>query len=489
MSSDTILNNRYRLVAQQGSGGMAVIYKAIDQALGRTVAVKILRPSLTSDPAFLARFRNEARSVANLQHPNIVTVHDVGNDGSTHFIVMEFIEGQDLKKLIKATGALPVDRALNIAIQVCSGIGFAHRAGLVHADVKPQNVLVTNEDVVKVTDFGIAQALSDSQPGERQQVVWGSPHYFAPEQARGEKPSPAADVYSIGIVMFELLTGRLPYSGNNQQELALAHIRDRIPLVTEFNPNVPDNLVQIVYKVMSKEPAARYRMADQLGRILETYRDRGRQYTTQGAAVNASRPNAQTQPGQSAINFTPPPVQGPLMPSQPTQPNMSAVPPYTPPPSPSGYTPPPVSQPVNPYAPTNPMLPQGVEPMPPTQRMDLAPNAPQPNTYDRQPFPQQASPGGYTPPPQPMGQGGYGQPPMNQAYPQQNIPPLPPYEPQLDSQRMRSGQSGSYYPQDQRSDLPQALDLVTIILAVLAFFAVACLIPLYIAVFQARFGS
>ncbi len=236
MANETVLNGRYRLVAQQGSGGMAVIYKAIDQALGRTVAVKILRPSLTNDPAFLARFRNEARSVANLAHPNIVTVHDVGSDGPTHYIVMEFVEGTDLKRIIKAEGALDIDRALNLAIQICGGIGFAHRAGLVHADVKPQNMLVTKEDVVKVTDFGIAQALSDAQPGEKQQVVWGSPHYFAPEQARGEKPTPASDVYSIGIVIFEMLTGRLPYTGANQQELALAHIRDRIPMVTEFNP-------------------------------------------------------------------------------------------------------------------------------------------------------------------------------------------------------------------------------------------------------------
>ena len=165
MSSETVLNNRYRLTAQQGSGGMAVIYKAIDMALGRSVAVKILRPSLTDDPAFLARFRNEARSVANLTHPSIVTVHDVGNDGPTHYIVMEFVEGQDLKRIIRAEGALGVERALNVGIQICAGIGFAHRAGLVHADVKPQNILVTGSDVVKVTDFGIAQALTDTQSG------------------------------------------------------------------------------------------------------------------------------------------------------------------------------------------------------------------------------------------------------------------------------------------------------------------------------------
>lgn len=281
-NNETILKGRYRLLAQQGSGGMAVIYKAQDLELSRIVAVKILRPSLTTDPTFLTRFKNEARSIAGLGHPNILGIHDVGSDGPTQFIVMEFVDGTDLKKIIKTENKLGIERSLQIAIQICAGIGFAHRAGLVHADVKPQNMLVTRNDVVKVADFGIAQAFSDTQPaGERQQVVWGSPHYFAPEQARGERPTPACDVYSIGIVMFEMVTGRLPYVGENQQQLALAHIRDRIPLASEFNPEVPDALAQIIYKVMSKEPAARYRTADQLGHVLESYRDRGQQRSTQ----------------------------------------------------------------------------------------------------------------------------------------------------------------------------------------------------------------
>src|SRR5215213_6922582 len=138
MAGETVLNGRYQLVAQQGSGGMSVIYKAIDRALGRNVAVKILRPSLISDPTFLEKFRAEARAVANLSHPNIVTVYDVGSDGPTHYIVMEMVEGQDLKKVIKAVGTLPIDRAVELAIQICAGVGYAHRSGLVHADVKPQ---------------------------------------------------------------------------------------------------------------------------------------------------------------------------------------------------------------------------------------------------------------------------------------------------------------------------------------------------------------
>ncbi|MBK8035016.1 MAG: protein kinase [Chloroflexi bacterium] len=308
MPNETVLNGRYRLVAQHGSGGMSVIYKAIDQALGRTVAIKILRPSLTNDPAFLARFRNEARSVANLAHENIVTIFDVGSDGLTHYIVMEFVEGNDLKRIIKTDGALPIERVLKLGIQICAGIGFSHRSGLVHADVKPQNILITRNDTVKVLDFGIAQAFTDTQPHGKQTAVWGSPHYFAPEQAQGETPTPASDVYSIGIVLFEMLTGRLPYSGSNQQELGLAHIRSTIPLLSEIDPNLPEDLTKIVHKVMSKEPKARYWTADQLGQVLRSYRDR----ETQPAII-------------SSVRSMPPPPLGMRVPPQPPKDNLLAL--------------------------------------------------------------------------------------------------------------------------------------------------------------------
>jgi len=332
-SQETFLNNRYRLVAQQGSGGMAVIYKAFDQELGRMVAIKILRPSLISDPSFLERFRNEARNVARLSHPNIVTVHDVGQSGKTHYIVMEFVDGQDLKKVIRAEAPFRVERALDIAIKICAGVGYAHRSGLVHADVKPQNVLVAEGDIVKVTDFGIAQALSDASIGEKQRIVWGSPHYFSPEQAQGERPTPASDVYSIGIVLFEMLTGRLPFIGADQQELALAHIQQEPPRVSDFNATVPPELDQIVQKVMSKEPASRYRTADQFGRILISYLRQGHQATNPFAPPVAIRPGAPTQVAAA-------PVTG----SVPTQP---AQQPYRPP-SPQGspWTPPPAPAPV-----------------------------------------------------------------------------------------------------------------------------------------------
>ncbi|MBI1277209.1 MAG: protein kinase [Anaerolineaceae bacterium] len=466
-NNETILKGRYRLLAQQGSGGMAVIYKAQDLELSRIVAVKILRPSLTADPTFLTRFKNEARSVANLQHPNIVTIYDVGSDGATQFIVMEFVDGQDLKKIIKTEGILTVDRALKFAIQMCAGIGFAHRAGLVHADVKPQNMLVTKSDVVKVTDFGIAQAFSDTQPPEKQQVVWGSPHYFAPEQAKGEKPTPASDVYSIGIVMFEMLTGRLPYVGGDQQQLALAHIRDRVPMVTEFNPSVPDALAQIVYKVMSKEPANRYRTADQLGHVLESYRDRGRevtspnapayqappppppQYSQQSAPQQPQYPQQQQYPQQS----TPPPSHLPFTQGQ--QPNASPLP-FT-----QGQQP--TSAPSPFQAPQPLPFTQGQPPTgDPTQRYSLAPDAPQSPSYNR---PQQQSAPAYN-------QSG------NPQYPQ----PTPP-------QWGGSSNSQPLYQYDREQEAPPALDAVTIALAVLAFFAVLCLIPLWIQVYLARFAG
>lgn len=290
MAGETVLNGRYQLLAQQGSGGMSVIYKALDRALGRTVAIKILRPSLTKDPSFLEKFRNEARAVANLSHPNIVTVYDVGSEGLTHYIVMEMVDGKDLKKIIKDSGALPINRAVDLSIDICSGLGYAHRSGLVHADVKPQNILVTPQDIVKVTDFGIAQALTDTHPQQRSDVVWGSPHYFAPEQARGEAPTPQSDVYAVGIVMFELLTGELPYTGTTQKDLAMAHIQDPIPNIESYNPNVPDRLAKVIYRAMAKNPRDRFRDADQLGNLLNAYRNRARDNTV----VNI--PKAQTPP-------------------------------------------------------------------------------------------------------------------------------------------------------------------------------------------------
>ncbi|MBP7690833.1 MAG: serine/threonine protein kinase [Anaerolineales bacterium] len=289
-----LLNKRYKLLAPLGQGGMAVVHKAQDLSLGRLVAVKILRENLTSDPEFLARFQQEARAAANLAHPNIVTVHDFGRDGGRYYIVMEYIEGQDLKDLIKDGAPFAIDRAVDLAVQICAGVGYAHRAGLVHCDIKPQNILVTADGRVKITDFGIARALANLRPGETTDVVWGSPQYYSPEQAAGEHPTPASDVYSVGVVMFEMLAGRLPFVASTQQALAMLHLREEPPRLTLFNPQVSETLERIVHKVLAKEPAARYRTADQLGRILISYRQQGDELT--GAQIAAGQTPSQPLP-------------------------------------------------------------------------------------------------------------------------------------------------------------------------------------------------
>ncbi len=473
MAAETILNGRYELVAQQGSGGMSIIYRALDRALGRTVAVKVLRPSLiTQDAGFLERFRDEARSVARLSHPNIVTVHDVGNDGPTHYIVMELVEGTDLKKIIKAQGAMPIERVLKLAIQICAGIGYAHRSGLVHADIKPQNILVTPQDVVKVTDFGIAQAMSDTQPQTRAEVVWGSPHYFAPEQARGEQPTPASDVYAIGIVMFEMLTGRLPYGGVNMQELALAHIRERIPLVTELNPSVPEALAAIVQKVMSKEPHGRYRMADQLGQVLQDYRDRSRSATlntpqvpSQGAQVPSQGAQVPSQGAQVPPAINAPAGSLPTVPHTPQVPSQGAQVP-----SQGAQV---LSQGAQVLSQGAQVLSQGAQVPPainapaarstaePTAKFSPAPSAPQP--YN----PRSVQPSVSAPtPPQPL---------------VQNYMPPPPQPARGDSRQFTNPSQ----PLRPIAD-DEGVDWVTIALAILAIIAVLGLFPVWIAALLAR---
>lgn len=269
-----LLNGRYQLLERVGSGGMAAVYRAQDLVLGRIVAVKLLHPSLTGDAVFLENFKREAHAAANLSHPNIVTVHDIGQDGDRHYIVMEFVEGQTLKQLIRQVGEgrpLPIHRALDLAVQICAGLGYAHRAGLVHCDMKPQNVLVARDDRVKVTDFGIARAVTEVT-GRASELVWGTPQYFAPEQATGEAATPASDVYSVGVMLFEMLTGRLPFTADSAAALALKHLHEPPPAVSALNPAVPAALEEIVNKVLAKDPAARYRTAGQFGRILDTYR-------------------------------------------------------------------------------------------------------------------------------------------------------------------------------------------------------------------------
>lgn len=273
-----VLNNRYHLLATIAGGGMALVFKAQDRLLNRIVAVKVLRPEYAQDPAFLGSFRMEAQAAANLTHPNIVTIFDVGQDGERHFIVMEHVEGRDLKTIIREEAPFSIGRAMDIIVDVCAGVGFAHRAGIVHCDVKPQNVLISPDGRVKVTDFGIARAFSQIVPREVE-TVWGTPHYFAPEQAAGEPTTPASDVYSIGIMIYEMLTGRLPFDAPDHATLAMMHMRDEPLPLHQINPQVPLQLEQIVRKVLAKEPSSRYRSAEHLGRILSGYRQGASQVT------------------------------------------------------------------------------------------------------------------------------------------------------------------------------------------------------------------
>jgi serine/threonine-protein kinase len=271
MTEGALLNDRYQLQETLGSGGMANVYLARDVVLDRPVAIKVLRKEYSENENFQKQFWLEARSAANLSHPNIVTVHDFGSADDLLYIVMEHIPGKDLKQLVRDRGRFPYEQGIPLMIQACAGVGYAHRAGLVHCDIKPHNMLVSKDMRLKVTDFGIARALATIKPGERNDVVWGSPLYFAPEQAAGEGPTPASDVYSLGVVLYEILTGTPPFTAQSADELARLHISARPLPLSEYVPDVPPALEEIVMKVLSKEPAMRYRTADQLGRVLEKF--------------------------------------------------------------------------------------------------------------------------------------------------------------------------------------------------------------------------
>jgi len=297
-----VLGNRYQLIQAIGNGGMAVVYHARDLMLERPVAIKILRQDFSRDEAFRERFRLEAKAAANLSHPNIVTVHDFGFDSDRLYLVMEYVPGTDLKSILKSRVRLPIEEAVNIIIQAASGIGYAHRAGLIHCDVKPHNMLVTPDQRVKVTDFGIARAMASIQPDEKHEVVWGSPLYFSPEQAAGNAPSPASDVYSLGVVLYELVTGRLPFNSTDSSELARMH-REAVAMPPrKLNPDVPVALEQIIMKVLAKEPSSRYRTADQLARVLQSFLQT---IISRPAAVDTAIPHPVQVPSQGFLQTGP----------------------------------------------------------------------------------------------------------------------------------------------------------------------------------------
>ncbi len=266
-----LIGGRYQILQQIGTGGMANVYLTRDLNLQRQVAVKQLRRNFAEDVEFRVRFLQEARSAANLVHPNIVTIYDFGRDPQDVYIVMEYVDGTDLNVLLRRRSPLPHPEAVRLMLQICEGVGYAHRAGLVHCDLKPHNILVSNSDRIKITDFGISRALATINPDEQLEVVWGSPQYFSPEQAAGTAPSPASDVYSLGVILYEMLTGRLPFEAADIELLAELHQVAPVVPPSTYDPSIPPELDQILLKVLSKEPAARYRTADQFGQVLTTF--------------------------------------------------------------------------------------------------------------------------------------------------------------------------------------------------------------------------
>ncbi|MDE3229056.1 MAG: serine/threonine protein kinase, partial [Chloroflexota bacterium] len=254
---------------------MATIFKAVDeQMMDRLVAVKVLREVYSNDPKFVTRFQREARAASALQHPNIVQVFDYGQSGDSYYIVMEYIDGMDLRRYLKQRGGtLPVERAVEIARSVAMGLGAAHRRGIVHRDVKPQNIMVNDDGLVKLTDFGIASMYKDAD-AERLTttgMTLGTVQYYAPEQAQGEIVRPAADVYALGIVMYEMLTGQTPFDGDTPVAVAMKHIQEEPEPPSAINPRIPPQLERIIMRCLSKDPGARFRDGDELAATLTNF--------------------------------------------------------------------------------------------------------------------------------------------------------------------------------------------------------------------------
>ena len=266
----TTLDDRYEILEVIGTGGMAVVYKAVDQRLNRFVAVKILRDELARDEEFRARFQIEAQAVAMLSHPNIVSVYDVSHTEDVEYIVMELIEGVTLMQYMQKRGALGWKEALHFSVQITKALEHAHDKGIVHRDIKPQNIMILRDGTIKVADFGIA-ALESTQEQRSDQTV-GSVHYIAPEQARGETPDTRSDIYSLGVVMYEMLTGRRPYDGDTAEKIALQHIAGNPTPPSQFNPDIPEELERITLKAMEADINRRYQAATELLTDLEDFR-------------------------------------------------------------------------------------------------------------------------------------------------------------------------------------------------------------------------
>ena len=292
----TLLADRYRLDDHLARGGMADVYAASDEVLGRRVAVKMLHANYATDEAFVQRFRREAQAAANLTHPNIVSIYDTGKDGGNYFIVMELIEGRTLRDVLRSEGPLLPRRAAEIASEVAAALAVAARGGLAHRDVKPGNILLTETGSVKVTDFGIARAWDDSEELTRTGAVIGTATYFSPEQAQGHPADGRSDLYALGVVLFEMLTGRPPFSGETPVSVAYQHVSESATVPSATNPDVPPELDAIVMRALQKNPAARYQTAEEMRGDLLRFLG--------GMSVGASHPEAATR----LVAAAPPPT-------------------------------------------------------------------------------------------------------------------------------------------------------------------------------------
>jgi eukaryotic-like serine/threonine-protein kinase len=291
-----VIAGRYELEELVGTGGMSSVYRAEDRMLERKVALKILHDYHGADEASIERFRREARSAAQLSHPNIVTVIDRGEDSGRHFIVFEYVQGENVKALLERDGRLPPRRALELAIATGDALAFAHAHGLVHRDVKPQNVLLNGDGEAKVTDFGIARAV-DVQSVTESGTVLGTSYYIAPEQASGRGVDAQTDVYSLGVVLFELLTARLPFEGENFVAVAMQHIHEAPPSVLEFRPDVPVRVAHAIERALAKDPADRFEsMEEFVSELRACLADLGTEPEHDSTLIIPARPSAPSRP-------------------------------------------------------------------------------------------------------------------------------------------------------------------------------------------------
>ncbi len=288
-----IFGRRYRVTEKIGTGGMAEVYKAVDEVLGRTVAVKVMHPRYAADPSYAARFRQEASAAANLQSPYVVNIYDWGQEGDTYYIVMELVRGTDLKSVIQNKGALDSRRVAEIGVQVCSALSIAHGYDVIHRDIKPHNIMVTPDGSAKVMDFGIARAgnTTMTQTGS----VLGTAHYVSPEQAQGRPLTPASDLYSLGIVLFEAATGQLPFDADSPVAVALKQVNEAAPLPRSINPAIDPGLEAVIVTAMAKDPTARYDTAEEMRQDLLRVVQGREVATTPAVAVAAVGASAAAQ--------------------------------------------------------------------------------------------------------------------------------------------------------------------------------------------------